>query len=68
VDSAHSIGRQRSINYFYCDQLFFNPGAEYDVKTKVIVADFSSGAIIYEKLEQQLADIPIGILGEFYFS
>jgi hypothetical protein len=33
----------------------------------VIVADFSSGESIYEKLEQQLEDIPIGILGEYFY-
>jgi hypothetical protein len=32
--------------------------------TKVIVADFSAGESIYEKLEIELADVPIGILGE----
>jgi hypothetical protein len=45
---------------------FFNLlGAEYDVKTKVIVADFSDGESIYEKLEEQLEEIPIGVLGDY---
>ncbi|KAM3959138.1 inactive hydroxysteroid dehydrogenase-like protein 1 [Aphomia sociella] len=35
---------------------------EHKVKTKIIVADFSVGAEIYPKIEQELKDIPIGIL------
>ncbi|XP_053604728.1 inactive hydroxysteroid dehydrogenase-like protein 1 [Plodia interpunctella] len=35
---------------------------EYNVKTKIIVADFSKGAEVYAKIEEELKDIPIGIL------
>lgn len=33
------------------------------IKVEVIVADFSKGKEIFEKLAKQLKDIPIGILG-----
>lgn len=35
-----------------------NPGTD----VKIIVADFSKGREIYEKLKEQLADVPVGIL------
>ncbi|XP_052757892.1 inactive hydroxysteroid dehydrogenase-like protein 1 [Galleria mellonella] len=35
---------------------------EHKVKTKIIIADFSLGAEVYPKIEQELKDIPIGIL------
>lgn len=38
---------------------------EFDVKTKYIVADFSKGQSIYQSIENELAGIPIGILGMF---
>lgn len=34
------------------------------MKTKVVVADFSKGAEVYAHIEQELGDLPIGILGE----
>ncbi|XP_022820931.1 inactive hydroxysteroid dehydrogenase-like protein 1 [Spodoptera litura] len=34
----------------------------HNVKTKVVVADFSKGAEVYPYIEEQLKDIPIGIL------
>lgn len=37
--------------------------ADYSVKTKIIVADFSKGQTVYEHIEQELKDIPVGILG-----
>lgn len=37
---------------------------EHRVKTKYIVADFSKGRPIYEKIEKELQGIPVGILGE----
>lgn len=33
------------------------------IEVKVIVADFSKGEGVFEKLKEQLKDIPIGILG-----
>lgn len=33
------------------------------IKVKIIVADFSEGKDIYHKIQLQLQDIPIGILG-----
>lgn len=39
--------------------------AEYGVKTKVIVADFSKGKKVYEHIEEELRDIPVGILGTY---
>lgn len=38
---------------------------ESEVKTKIIVADFSLGQPIYEHIERELKDIPVGILGGF---
>ncbi|KAK7601272.1 hypothetical protein V9T40_008713 [Parthenolecanium corni] len=35
---------------------------ESEVKTKIIVADFSRGQPIYEHIERELKDIPVGIL------
>ena len=37
----------------------------YGTETKVISMDFSGGAVIYEGLEEKLAGLNIGILGEF---
>ncbi|XP_065352429.1 inactive hydroxysteroid dehydrogenase-like protein 1 [Cloeon dipterum] len=37
-------------------------GTKYNVLVRIIVADFSKGESIYESIDQQLADIPIGIL------
>lgn len=36
---------------------------EYKVKTKVVQADFSIGAVIYQHIEEEIKDMPIGILG-----
>ncbi|XP_060801221.1 inactive hydroxysteroid dehydrogenase-like protein 1 isoform X2 [Amyelois transitella] len=35
---------------------------EHNVKTKTIVADFSRGAEAYAKIEEELRDVPVGIL------
>ncbi|XP_068621429.1 inactive hydroxysteroid dehydrogenase-like protein 1 [Battus philenor] len=35
---------------------------ESSVKTKIIVADFSKGAEVYRHIEEELKDIPLGIL------
>ncbi|CAH0603534.1 unnamed protein product [Chrysodeixis includens] len=35
---------------------------EHSVKTKVVVADFSKGAEVYPHIEEELKDIPVGIL------
>ncbi|XP_026328000.1 inactive hydroxysteroid dehydrogenase-like protein 1 [Hyposmocoma kahamanoa] len=35
---------------------------EHNVKTKVIVADFSRGPEIYKHIEEELGDLPLGIL------
>ncbi|CAF4872240.1 unnamed protein product [Pieris macdunnoughi] len=35
---------------------------KYGVKTKIIVADFSKGIEVYQHIEDELKDIPIGIL------
>ncbi|XP_059059007.1 inactive hydroxysteroid dehydrogenase-like protein 1, partial [Achroia grisella] len=35
---------------------------EHKVKTKIVVADFSLGAEVYAMIEQELKDLPIGIL------
>lgn len=39
----------------------------YGVQIKVIQADFSRGKEELEKIEAQLADIPVGILGKEIF-
>lgn len=38
--------------------------SKFPVKTKWIVADFSKGEEIYKDIQQQLAGIPVGILGK----
>lgn len=43
----------------------FSIEAEFKVKTKWIAADFSKGKEIYKHIEQELAGIPVGILGKF---
>ncbi|CAK1603591.1 unnamed protein product [Parnassius mnemosyne] len=35
---------------------------QYSVKTKTIVADFSAGIEVYRHIEEQLKDIPLGVL------
>lgn len=45
--------------------LLFSIEAEFKVKTKWIAADFSKGKEIYKHIEQELAGIPVGILGKF---
>lgn len=37
------------------------------IEVKIITADFSKGRGIYEKIEMQLKDIPVGILGKKLF-
>lgn len=37
----------------------------YGVKTKIIVADFSKGQFVYEDIERELRDIPVGVLGQY---
>ncbi|XP_039764834.1 inactive hydroxysteroid dehydrogenase-like protein 1 [Pararge aegeria] len=34
----------------------------HSVKTKTIVADFAKGSVVYEQIEKELKDIPVGIL------
>ncbi|XP_041979456.1 inactive hydroxysteroid dehydrogenase-like protein 1 [Aricia agestis] len=36
--------------------------SSYNVKTRIIVADFTQGTEIYTHIEQELQDIPVGIL------
>lgn len=38
---------------------------DFNVKTKYIVADFSKGQPIYQRIENELAGIPVGILGMY---
>lgn len=35
------------------------------MQTKCIVADFSSGKEIYERIKHEIGSIPVGILGEY---
>lgn len=47
------------------EQLCFVSETMYGVKTKIIVADFSKGQFVYEDIERELRDIPVGILGQY---
>lgn len=40
---------------------------KYPVKTKWIAADFSEGVKAYEHIQKELAGIPVGILGLYYY-
>lgn len=40
--------------------------AAYPVHTKFIVADFSNGKEIYQRIKQEI-NVPVGILGLFVF-
>lgn len=44
---------------------FLSTETDFDVKTKYIVADFSKGQSIYQSIENELAGIPVGILGMY---
>lgn len=37
----------------------------YPVQTKIIVADFSDGRDIYNRIRDELSSIPVGILGKY---
>jgi hypothetical protein len=37
--------------------------SKFPVKTKTIAADFSKGQPVFDVIEQELKDIPVGILG-----
>jgi 17beta-estradiol 17-dehydrogenase / very-long-chain 3-oxoacyl-CoA reductase len=37
--------------------------SKFPVKTKTIAADFSKGRPVFDVIEQELKDIPVGILG-----
>jgi hypothetical protein len=36
---------------------------KFKVKTKTIAADFSKGQPVFDVIEEELKDIPVGILG-----
>ena len=38
-----------------------------EIEVKIIAADFSKGKEVFEKIELQLKEIPVGILGNFYW-
>jgi hypothetical protein len=38
------------------------------VKTKTIAADFSKGQPVFDIIEEELKDIPVGILGTVYIN
>ena len=38
----------------------------YGTESKIIVMDFTGGADIYDGLEEKLAGLDIGILGEYF--
>lgn len=40
---------------------------DFGVETKWIVADFTQGREIYQHIEKELKDLPIGIFGIFNF-
>ena len=54
---------QTSNFHFNNFQLFLE--AEFHIKTKFIVADFSKGADIFDDIEKKIEDLPVGILGNF---
>ncbi|CAH0382441.1 unnamed protein product [Bemisia tabaci] len=41
--------------------------SEFGVKTKVIAVDFSKGQPVFDEIEKELKDIPVGILGKYAF-
>lgn len=45
--------------------LFLSPVAESKVQTKIVVADFTEGAQVYEHIESELSQLPVAILGEW---
>ena len=42
------------------------PESKFRVKTKTIAADFSKGQPVFDIIEEELRDIPVGILGTVY--
>ena len=42
------------------------PESKFQVKTKTIAADFSKGQPAFDVIEEELRDIPVGILGTVY--
>jgi len=51
-----------SLNNF----IVFLPESKFRVKTKTIAADFSKGQTAFDVIEEELRDIPVGILGTVY--
>lgn len=44
--------------------IYFFAEIESEVKTKILIADFTKGTEVYEHIEKELADVPISILGK----
>lgn len=42
----------------------FFPESLYGVNTKIIAVDFSKGQFVFDTIEKELKDIPVGILGQ----
>lgn len=53
---------KRSVNNF----IALLPESNFRVKTKTIAADFSKGQPAFDVIEEELRDIPVGILGTVY--
>jgi len=53
---------KRSLNNF----IVLLPELKFQVKTKTIAADFSKGQPAFDVIEEELRDIPVGILGTVY--
>jgi hypothetical protein len=45
------------------DFILLLPESKFKVKTKTIAADFSKGPPVFDVIEEELRDIPVGILG-----
>lgn len=50
-----------------CINKFFSIETEFEVKTRTIAADFSTGPKAIEIVRQELGDLPIGILGKLQY-
>lgn len=46
-------------------ELLLTSEADFEVKTRTIVADFSTGSKAIEIVREELGDLPVGILGMF---
>jgi hypothetical protein len=53
---------KRSLNDF----IVLLPESQFRVKTKTIAADFSKGQSAFDVIEEEIGDIPVGILGTVY--